>query len=253
MGRAVVSVKSRFVNHVFALLDRAECRQVETSAEREAAFKLRYDAYRRENWIDASESKQLFDPEYDQSSNGRVFGVFIDGVMASTIRIHVSHNENEILPSTGVFGDVILPQLRAGRGIVDSTRFATRIEYSRQYPELAYVTVRLTWLAVAHSHAHFHIATIRAEHQAFYRRVFGHDAWSGERDYPNVNCKIVCMGLDFSAHKDRVEARYPFFRSTPDERRKLFGDLGTRSEHARSPITFRSSAEGVERSVARIR
>jgi hypothetical protein len=232
MCAAVANVKSRFSDHVFHLLERVECRRVETAADQEAAYKLRYDAYRRENWIEASDSEKLYDAQYDRSPNGRIFGVFIDGEMASTIRIHVARGESDPLPSTGVFGDVILPKLRQGRGIVDSTRFATKLEFSRRFPELAYVTVRLTWLAVEHSHADYHMATIRAEHQAFYKRVFGHVLWSGERDYPGVTCKIVCMGLDFAAHKERVEFRYPFFRSTHEEREKLFGGwAGAKPSH----------------------
>ena len=223
MCAAIANVRSRFVDHVFHLLERVECRRVETAADQEAAYKLRYDAYRRENWIEASKTEKLFDDHYDRSPNGRVFGVFIDGEMASTIRIHVARDESEALPSTGVFGDVILPRLRQGHGIVDPTRFAVRLEFSRRFPELAYVTTRLSWLAMEHSEASYLLATIRSEHQAFYKRVFGHVLWSGERDYPNVNCKIVCMGLDFAEHKKRVEFRYPFFRSTHEEREKLFG------------------------------
>jgi len=79
MCAAIANVRSRFVDHVFHLLERVECRRVETAADQEAAYKLRYDAYRRENWIEASKTEKLFDDHYDRSPNGRVFGVFIDG------------------------------------------------------------------------------------------------------------------------------------------------------------------------------
>jgi hypothetical protein len=218
-----VKAKSRFVDHVLTLLERVEYRRVETLAERDEAFKIRYDAYRRENFIEASDDERLYDAAYDQSANGSIFGVFIDGEMASTIRIHVARHEDEVLPSNAVFGDVITPRLRQGRVIVDSTRFATKLELSRKYPELAYVSVRLTWLAAEHGEVDYHLATTRVEHQAFYKRVFGHEAWSEPRDYPLLNRKVVCLGLDFPAHKSRVEERYPFFRSTAVERERIFG------------------------------
>jgi len=217
--------RSRFVDHVLNLLEKVECRPIESAGERDLAYKIRYDAYWRENLIAPSESERLHDPAYDESPNARLFGIFISGDMASTIRIHVARDESEALPSIAVFGDVILPRLRQGRRIVDSARFATRLDYSRQYPELAYVTLRLTWLAAAHFWVDYHLATIRREHMGFYKRVFGHTPWSDERDYPRVKCKIVCMGLDFPARKTLVEARYPFFRSTWTEREKLFGGL----------------------------
>lgn len=218
-----VRAKSRFVDHVFTLLERVEYRRVETAAERDEVFKIRYDAYRRENFIEPSEDERLFDAAYDDPSKGNIFGVFIDGEMASTIRIHIARGEDGVLPSTAVFGDVITPRLRQGRTIVDSTRFATKLEFSRKYPELAYATVRLTWLAAEHFEVDFHLATTRVEHQAFYKRVFGHELWSEPRDYPQLNRKVVCLGLDFPAHKARVEERYPFFRSTAAERGGIFG------------------------------
>jgi hypothetical protein len=225
MTTQVGGERSRFVDHVLNLLERVECRRLEGADDRDAAYRIRYDAYRRENMVSPSDSQRLYDNVYDESPNGRMFGIFIDGEMASTIRIHAARNENDTLPSNAVFGDVILPRLREGRRIVDSTRFATKLEFSRQFPELAYVTVRLTWLAAEYFGANYHLAAIRPEHQAFYRRVFGHTAWTDEREYPRLNCVVVCMGLDFPARKQRVEARYPFFRSTWAEREKLFGGL----------------------------
>ena len=37
------------------------------------------------------------------------------------------------------------------------------------------------------------------------------------------NGKFACMGVDFRATRGRVEARYPFFKSTTAEREALFG------------------------------
>jgi hypothetical protein len=39
------------------------------------------------------------------------------------------------------------------------------------------------------------------------------------------------MGVDFPAVKERVEARYPFFRSTTLERNTLFGNQLRRPMH----------------------
>jgi hypothetical protein len=40
-----------------------------------------------------------------------------------------------------------------------------------------------------------------------------------------VTAKVICMGLDFGAEMERVESRYPSFRSTPAEREALFGEF----------------------------
>jgi hypothetical protein len=225
MMAAVQTIGSSFNDRVFRLLERVECRYVEAEAERADAYKIRYDAYRRESFIGPSNVETLSDA-YDRSENGRVFGIFIDGEMASTLRLHIGNVASDRLPSLGVFGDVIRPKLEQGFGLVDPTRFAVKFEFSRRFPELAYVTTRLSWLAMEYAKANYLLAAIRSEHQGFYRRIFGHVPWTDEREYPGVTCKIVCMGLDFRARKDRVEARYPFFRSTQKEREKLFGWWG---------------------------
>ena len=67
----------------------------------------------------------------------------------------------------------------------------------------------------------FIVSTMRVEHQAYYRRVFGYELWCAPRDYPLVNRKVACMGFDYAAQKERVETRYPFFRSTWMRRRRI--------------------------------
>jgi hypothetical protein len=46
------------------------------------------------------------------------------------------------------------------------------------------VTTRLAWLASEYFQTHLLLATVRAEHRAFYRRVFGHRLICGLRHYP---------------------------------------------------------------------
>jgi hypothetical protein len=224
MDSPAACAPSRFSDRVLRLLERVEHRRAETAAEKEAVYQLRHEAYLREHLIEPLQGRRLYDEFYDEASNCYNIGTYIDGELASTIRIHVAASDDEALPSSAVFKDLILPRLKTGQTIVDPTRFATKLEFSRRFPEMPYLTVRPGWMAGDRFGADYILATMRSEHQAYYKRVFGHVPWSGEREYPRVHCKIVCMGLDFAAQKDRVETRYPFFRSTEAEREKLFGD-----------------------------
>ena len=105
---------------------------------------------------------------------------------------------------------------------------------SRRYPELCYVTTRLAWLASEFFRTNLLLATVRAEHQAFYARVFGHRVICDPRHYPSLAKPISLMALDFQMARERVLQRYPFFRSTFFERRMLF---------ARAPaLALRSAA-----------
>ncbi len=217
-----VGAPPRFADRVVRLLERVEYRQARTESEKEAIFRLRYEAYRRENYIDPRDDGLLYDPAYDEAPNCWNIGTFIDGELAGALRIHVAHREGDILPDGVVFPDVVAPHLRNGKVIVDPTRFATKFEFSRQFAEMPYLTLRPGWMAGAYFGAAYIISTMRVEHQAYYRRVFGYELWGEPRSYPRVNRKVSCMGFDYFAQRERVEARYPFFRSTWAEREQMF-------------------------------
>jgi hypothetical protein len=97
------------------------------------------------------------------------------------------------------------------------------------------VTTRLAWLASEYFSTSLLLATVRAEHQAFYRRVFGHRLICEPRHYPSLTKPICLMALDYSMARERVIDRHPFFRSTVFERRMLFG-------RAPAEVALRSAA-----------
>jgi hypothetical protein len=215
-----------------ALLERVDYRRADTHEDREAIFRLRYAAYRREGAIPQSASERFCDA-LDDTDNAWIFGLYIEGELASSIRMHVASRQSPVLPALNVFSDLLSPEIAAGKTIVDPTRFVIDRNASRRYPELCYVTTRLAWLASEYFNAHLLLATVRAEHQAFYRRVFGHRLVCEPRDYPSLTKPICLMALDYALARERVVQRQPFFRSTVFERRMLF---------ARAPALARRSA-----------
>jgi len=208
-------------DRVLALLERVDYRRAERSEEREAIFRLRYHAYRREGAIAPDPSERLADV-LDDTANCWIFGVHIDGELASSIRLHVASRQVGDLPALNVFSDRLSPELAAGKTIIDPTRFVVDRAASKRFPELCYVTTRLAWLASEYFQTDLLLATVRAEHQAFYRRVFGHRLICAPRHYPSLAKPISLMALDYAMARGRVPARYPFFRSTFFERRMLF-------------------------------
>jgi hypothetical protein len=222
MNAGVGGSTSRFSDRVFRLLERVEHRCADTPFEREAVYRLRYEAYVRQGLIEPRADGRLYDKTLDEAPNAWLTTTFIDGELASTFRVHVAADETGVLPSLGVFSDVITPRLRMGRVLVDPTRLAAQLEFARKLPELSYIALRPAWLPGEYFEADFGLISIVEQHQAFYRRVFGYAPWCEPRDYPNFNRKVACMGVDFRAKRERVEARYPFFRSTWAERNALF-------------------------------
>jgi len=219
------------VERVERLLQRVDYRKADSPEERAAIFRLRYQAYRREGAIPAHFSEQFTDP-VDDRDNTWIFGVYIDGRLASSIRFSITIPGASYIPALDVFSDVLLADVTTGRRVIDPTRFVADRISSRLYPELPYVTVRLPWLASEYFNADYLLAAVRAEHQAFYRRTFGHKTACEPRPYPNLQKPISLMTLDYRAARDRVHRRFPFFRSNYFERRMLFErgiDLAQRS------------------------
>src|SRR5262249_5451969 len=133
------------------LLNRVDYRRIETAEERDAVFSLRYQAYMREGAIEPNASEKFSD-SLDAAANVSIFGVYLDGTLASSIRLHIASPACGELPALNVFSDILGPQIAAGRTIIDPTRFVADRELSRRYPELCYVTTRLAWLARSEEH-----------------------------------------------------------------------------------------------------
>ena len=209
-------------DRVLGLLERVDYRRAETPEDKDAIYRLRYQAYLQEGAIEPNASQRYSD-KYDESENCWIFGVFVDGELASSIRLHIATRECPEMPALNVFSDLLLPTVSSGKTVIDPTRFVADRATSRRFPELCYVTTRLAWLGSEYFHTNLLLATVRLEHQAFYRRTFGHRAICDPRHYPSLTKPISLMALDFSLARDRVLQTRAFFRSTFFERRMLFG------------------------------
>ncbi|MDE1972255.1 MAG: hypothetical protein KGK33_05445 [Hyphomicrobiales bacterium] len=213
------------------LLDRIDYRLADSSDDREAIFRLRYQAYTRDGGIFPNSSR-TFSDAYDEIGNVFLFGVYIDGELASSIRIHVASREHPAFPTLDVFPDILQPEIDADKVIVDSTRFVADEKLSRTYRALPYATLRLGGMAAHHFHADYLLAAVRPEHQGFYRRVFNHRLVGTPRPYPGLAKPICLMMADYPRFVDQVHQRFPFFRSSLFERRMLFERNGETGEQS---------------------
>jgi hypothetical protein len=210
-----------FSDSVADLLDRIDYKLAHTAEEREKIFRLRYQAYLREDAILPNPSKSFAD-RYDDMDNVYLFGLYIEGELASSIRIQVDSKEHPYSPSLDAFRDVLQPKLDAGRVIIDATRFVADEGLSKRFRALPYVTVRLNWLAAAYFANGYSVVAVRPEHAPFYRRTFGLRLICEARPYPNLTKPLCLLASDYQSVADYVHQRYPFFRSTFFERRMLF-------------------------------
>jgi N-acyl-L-homoserine lactone synthetase len=203
------------------LLNRVDYRLVETAADREAIYRLRYRAYIQEGAIVPRADRMVHD-QFDDLPNTWIFAVYLDGALASSIRVTVASQKHPISPSVEAFPDVLRPEIAKGKVIVDPTRFVADPTRGRRDPELPYLTVRLGYVACAHFNADIGLATVRAEHAAFYRRVFLQRMLTEPRLPPGMAKPVCVMAADYHVVRDRIYQRYPYFRTSLFERRALF-------------------------------
>jgi hypothetical protein len=227
--------ESSFSDRVTQLVARIDCRRADSSAQRDAIFRLRYDAYLREGAISPN-SSGTFSDRYDETPNAYLFGLYIDDELASSIRIHVATKEHPACPSFEAFPDFLQPELDAGKVIVDATRFVADKKLSKRYRALPYATVRLNWLAAGYFDSDYSLAAVRPEHQAFYRRTFRLRLICEPRPYLGLTKPLCLMASDYRTVADYVHRRFPFFRSTFFERRKLFERSAAPASHESSML-----------------
>lgn len=204
------------------LLARLEYRCLEVEAEREEVYRLRYRAYLREGAISPNVAARLWD-RFDDAPNARLFGIYVDGLLLSSIRLHAVDVRHRASPALDAFPDCLEGELDAGHTIIDPNRFVADPEVSSAFPELPYVTLRLPFMLAEHLGADIVTATVRTEHEAFYRRVLRFRSVCGPRPYPTLIKPLGLMTVDFAAEKAAVSDRYPFFGSSMVERLRVLG------------------------------
>jgi hypothetical protein len=207
------------------LLERVDYRLIETPEDKDHLYEMRYRAYRHAALIEPSRSERVSD-RYDEAPNAWIFGIYVDDELCGSIRLHLLTSEWRTSFATELFGDVLHPRLDRGEVFVDGARFVADPERAKRLPELPYVTLRLAYLAADHFGADTTLAQVRAEHEAFYRRVFMHESISEPRSFPNVTKKVALMAWSFRAQRDQIMARFPIMLSSAFERRMLFGRAG---------------------------
>src|SRR5579883_394437 len=184
------------------LFDRIDYRRIETAEDRDQLYAMRYRAYLQGGLIMPSDSERVSD-RYDDAPNAWTFGIYVDGELCSSLRVHVLTSEARMSYATELFGDILNPRLDRGEIFVDPARFVAD-------PACEYFN------------ADSGLALVRTEHQAFYRRVFLQETIAEPRSFPNVLRKVALMACDYRAVRERVVARFPIMRSNTFERRMLF-------------------------------
>lgn len=230
IGGDMPSPLTAFSRSVLDLLERIEYRRCESGEDLEAVYRLRYRAFHSHGLLDTILDGKLVD-HLDETPNCYSFGVFMDGELVSTVRLHHLTKEIPAAPIMTVFGDRLMPRLAAGDTFIDPSRLAIEPELSSTANRaLPYVTLRLAVMANEYFDTTSCVSMIRAEHTSFYNRIFGSVQVGAPRIYPPFTMPIYLYESRCDENMQPTLLRFPFFRSTAGERRMMFakpamGDL----------------------------
>jgi len=210
-----------FTRSVYEVLARTEYRRCDKGEDLEEIYRLRYKSYHRHGVVLDMEAAAIHD-DLDEADNVYRFGVYIDQQLVSTLRIHHLDARHRTGPSTQAFGDIINPMIDAGDTFIDPSRFAADPDWSRIYPQIPYITLRLAGMACFYFEAPYCLSTIREDHASFYKRIYNAQPLASARSYPGVTTRVALYRADVKAIREESFRRFPFFWSSRLEQRLMF-------------------------------
>lgn len=229
---------SRFAGSLFDILDNVTYRPVPLDDLNDPVYRLRYEAYRREDFIPIN-SQRVAGDKYDQTPNAFCFGVYIEDQLVSSIRFHHVTPKVRHSPSRSIYPDLLDPLLDAGNTYIDPSRFTADHEASLAYPALPFLTTRIIVMASDYFKVNFCLSSVRREHGAFYKRVFNSERVGDERYYDGLKFPVCMYSADVPKVLPGIYKRFPFYCSTKGEQRQLFEGSGAQMYKVRVSATAR--------------
>src|SRR5712671_2293430 len=99
-------MQDAFNARVIRFLSQTKYKRMETPAERDAVYQLRYNCYLREGAIEPRSDRILRD-EFDEAPNTLLYGIFHNDRLASSIRINILSLSCPSSPALSAFPDAL--------------------------------------------------------------------------------------------------------------------------------------------------
>lgn len=174
---------------------------VRTPSEREAIYRLRYEAYHEVGHVGEMEAGSLSD-EYDHKGSPSIFGITLDGNLVSTIRLGRINKKQRSSITYEVFKDHLEPLIQGGETIAHGSRLAVRCSNSAARRAVILYTLSLASAFSASVQADRGAMIVREGHVQFYKR-YGFDRISGPRSYHETRTPLSLMMINLSK-PDRI-------------------------------------------------
>lgn len=140
-----------------------------------------------------------------------------------SVRVHiVSYMHGTQSPAVEVFPELLTSAIGQGKVILDPNRLVIDPEASRLWPDLIYAALRVPFIAAGHFAADLVTATVRSDHQAFYRRKLGFRTVADTRPYPGLLKPLCLMTARFDVDGSAILDAFPFLDARLTEAAAMF-------------------------------
>lgn len=213
--REIIAKSPLFTRLILDILEHTEYRLMNRSEDYESILRLRYKSFLSANLISPSPDRVL---KFPGDENSDIFGVFIDGVLASTIRVDHIVQPYQTESPFRQFDRVMPAELT---NAVGAFAFAADPHLSTQYRSIPWLTLRLWLVGAEYFNAKNLLVIARREQIAFYKRSFYSEKISVSADAQGI--EWILLSSPFEKIKNKLYSRFPFLTSTAIEQRLLFG------------------------------
>ncbi|CUH21196.1 hypothetical protein JSE7799_00543 [Jannaschia seosinensis] len=182
-----------------------------TPAQREAIFKLRYDAYYSQGLIYGNDESSLSDWQDDEKTS-LIYGITLHGRLVSTIRLSVISRTQKACLTYSMFKNHCDSIVDKGESILDGSRLAVNCSSALRRSVILY-TLSLTAACSVSVNATWGSIIARHRHAPFYER-YGFDLVIGPFTYPGARASTSLMMIELpvstmshlsGTHKNRME------------------------------------------------
>lgn len=203
-----------------------EYKVADTPAEREAAFRLVYEAYVRSGLAQPNPYRLRVTP-YHLLPTTTVFVAKSGGEVVCTVTLVEDGKLG--LPLEVVYGREVAHLRRTGAKLAEVCSLADRrADLARMLPAFVELTRLVAYFGLYHGTVRQLLVAVHPRHARFYQRFMAFEPFGPLRDYPCVrNRPAVALMLDLLRPEHRHHPNYRRFFGEPIDPRRL----------ARSPMT----------------
>lgn len=204
-------------------LSRCTYRPMTEDSDKELLLRWRWENYRSAGRLESdSITMEDFEDGLDDLPTARTVAMYVDGNLASAIRVHAI---NEDVGNVGIVhlkSDRVEGEVRDGVRFLYASRWISDPRYSATMPAIV-SAMRITCLAAGYHKADKILSSSRENHVKMYHRIYGSETWTREPEpLEGYNDLFHLVCSDYHDFRKRIPIDRQAYFSSQRERDAMF-------------------------------